>query len=166
MNKHQRYREKCISEGRCPHCGKPCAPFHECYERRFYKRFWTALDKAIKEGRVTQSENYYYINAHYFMETEIRAALVLSAISCGSTLKEQAEKHNISQAVLSTQTKWLLKKVLEGFHPLDLKDFLGSENPTVKDIKKNPEFIRIPLEGHVMPEWTGTKWYITKSHDV
>ncbi len=38
MNKHKRYRQKCIRDGRCPHCGKSCAPFYECEERRKYKR--------------------------------------------------------------------------------------------------------------------------------
>lgn len=42
FNKYQRYRQKCISEGRCPHCGKPCAPYYECEERREYKRNKTA----------------------------------------------------------------------------------------------------------------------------
>ena len=36
-NKQKRYKEKLISEGRCPHCGVPCAPFVECEERRAYK---------------------------------------------------------------------------------------------------------------------------------
>lgn len=38
QDKHKRYRQKCISEDRCPHCGKPCAPYYECEERRKYKR--------------------------------------------------------------------------------------------------------------------------------
>lgn len=37
MNKFQRRYEKCKREGRCPHCGKPCAPYFECAERRAYK---------------------------------------------------------------------------------------------------------------------------------
>jgi hypothetical protein len=37
MNKSQRYRARMKKEGRCPHCGKPCAPFFECEERRAYK---------------------------------------------------------------------------------------------------------------------------------
>lgn len=36
-NKHQRYRRRCIEQGKCPHCGKPCAPYGECEERRRYK---------------------------------------------------------------------------------------------------------------------------------
>ncbi len=42
--KHSRYRQKCKEEGRCPHCGKPCAPYHECEERH----------KAKTEGKVTR----------------------------------------------------------------------------------------------------------------
>lgn len=38
MNKQKTYRQKRISEGKCPHCGKSCAPFYECEERREYKR--------------------------------------------------------------------------------------------------------------------------------
>lgn len=37
-DKQKRYRQKCISEGRCPHCGKPCAPYYECDTRRLYKK--------------------------------------------------------------------------------------------------------------------------------
>lgn len=37
VNKSQRYRAKRKAEGRCPHCGEPCAPYYECEERRAYK---------------------------------------------------------------------------------------------------------------------------------
>lgn len=37
-DKYKRYKQKLVSEGRCPHCGKPCAPYVECEERRAYKR--------------------------------------------------------------------------------------------------------------------------------
>ena len=33
-DKHKRYRLKMQALGRCPHCGRPCAPFAECAERR------------------------------------------------------------------------------------------------------------------------------------
>lgn len=36
--KQERYRQRLIAEGRCPHCGKPCTPFAECEERRAYKQ--------------------------------------------------------------------------------------------------------------------------------
>lgn len=52
MDKHQRYRRKCISEGRCPHCGKPCAPYVECPERRTYKRISVALRRMYSVGLV------------------------------------------------------------------------------------------------------------------
>lgn len=41
------YKMRCISEGRCPHCGKPCAPFTECEDRRRYKR-----ERYLKRGMV------------------------------------------------------------------------------------------------------------------
>lgn len=52
-NKYSRYRQKCISEGGCPHCGKPCAPFFECAERRAFKLMGLYLRKLIKDGEIT-----------------------------------------------------------------------------------------------------------------
>lgn len=52
MDKHQRYRRKCMAEGRCPHCGKPCAPYAECEERRTYKRISVALRRMHSVGLV------------------------------------------------------------------------------------------------------------------
>jgi hypothetical protein len=52
MNKHQRYRQKCVSEGRCPHCGVQCAPFLECEDRRLRKRLLRVLGMAVKAGAV------------------------------------------------------------------------------------------------------------------
>lgn len=37
MDRHGAYRKRCKEDGKCPHCGKPCAPFTECEERRNYK---------------------------------------------------------------------------------------------------------------------------------
>lgn len=37
-DKQRRYRNKCKEEGRCPHCGKMCAPYSACEERRKYHR--------------------------------------------------------------------------------------------------------------------------------
>ncbi len=56
MNKYQRYRQKCISEGRCPHCGKPCAPYFECAERREYKRFNYYLGRMVRAGLLSQTK--------------------------------------------------------------------------------------------------------------
>jgi|SRR6266700_7786220 len=33
-NKQAKYRRKCLIEGRCTHCGKPCAPYSTCEKRR------------------------------------------------------------------------------------------------------------------------------------
>lgn len=50
MDKHKRYRLKCISEGLCPHCGKPCAPYYECDDRRFYRKSNRTLNDLVKLG--------------------------------------------------------------------------------------------------------------------
>jgi hypothetical protein len=51
-DKYSNYRKRMVSEGRCPHCGKPCAPFYECAERRGKKQFARVLRELIKEGTV------------------------------------------------------------------------------------------------------------------
>ncbi len=62
LNKYQRYRHKMISQGKCPHCGKPCAPFYECEDRRKRKSMskllrrmvWAGiLSREIKPGKPT-----------------------------------------------------------------------------------------------------------------
>jgi len=52
INKYQRYMQKCVREGRCPHCGKPCAPYYECDTRRGIKRVTYYLKKLEKAGVV------------------------------------------------------------------------------------------------------------------
>lgn len=37
-DKQAAYRDRMQTAGLCPHCGKPCAPFSECEERRERKR--------------------------------------------------------------------------------------------------------------------------------
>lgn len=37
-DKCSRWRRRMAEQGRCPHCGKPCAPYYECHNRRFSKR--------------------------------------------------------------------------------------------------------------------------------
>ncbi len=37
-DRHKAYRERSRVKGRCPHCGKFCAPYYECEERREKKR--------------------------------------------------------------------------------------------------------------------------------
>jgi len=37
-DKHSRWRQKMVSEGKCPHCGEPCEPFYECANRRVNKK--------------------------------------------------------------------------------------------------------------------------------
>lgn len=49
-DKYARYRVKQQEVGRCPHCGKPCAPYYECNDRRFYKRVMSALRKMVRLG--------------------------------------------------------------------------------------------------------------------
>lgn len=33
------YKRRLVEQGKCTHCGKPCAPYRECQERREYKNF-------------------------------------------------------------------------------------------------------------------------------
>lgn len=57
MDKYQRYKQKCVSEGRCPHCGKPCAPFYECDERRIYKKANRTLQYLVNLGIITKTRH-------------------------------------------------------------------------------------------------------------
>ena len=54
-DKHSRYRQKMISEGRCPHCGKLCLPFYECQERRVGKTIRRYLKEAVGKGEIKVS---------------------------------------------------------------------------------------------------------------
>jgi len=51
-DKWQRYRVKLVAAGRCPHCGKPCAPYRECEERRQKKAEY------VKKRRQRLNPNY------------------------------------------------------------------------------------------------------------
>lgn len=44
-DKYQRRLRKLQSQNSCCHCGKPCAPYAECEERRAYKRMWARNHK-------------------------------------------------------------------------------------------------------------------------
>jgi hypothetical protein len=59
-DKYGRYRARMRSSGRCPHCGKPCAPFYECETRRFYKRMLSHLNKAARIGILLKLPGGYY----------------------------------------------------------------------------------------------------------
>lgn len=61
-NKYTRYRQKQIKAGRCPHCGKPCAPFYECDERRMNKQVSKSLNKLIQIGLVIRTDGLYRAN--------------------------------------------------------------------------------------------------------
>jgi hypothetical protein len=50
-NKQTRYRRKIREQGRCAHCGKPCAPYAECAERRAYKRAYYHRTKTVSFQR-------------------------------------------------------------------------------------------------------------------
>jgi len=50
MDKYQKYRKKMVGAGRCPHCGKTCAPYYECEDRRAYKKSNIALQNMVKVG--------------------------------------------------------------------------------------------------------------------
>ena len=53
VNKYQRYRQKCLREGRCPHCGKPCAPYAECDDRRKTKNVYRVAKRFVAAGMVS-----------------------------------------------------------------------------------------------------------------
>jgi hypothetical protein len=57
--KNARYRQKCISEGRCPHCGKLCAPYSICVERRVYKKMMRMLSRMVHAGHLVRNGNLY-----------------------------------------------------------------------------------------------------------
>jgi hypothetical protein len=48
--KSNNYRQRCRLDGRCPHCGKPCAPYAECADRREYKRAWHKARSGKQRG--------------------------------------------------------------------------------------------------------------------
>lgn len=60
-DKYARHRIKCLMEGRCPHCGKPCAPYSECQERRAKKRLFGYLAKGIKNGDIIRTSPGFYM---------------------------------------------------------------------------------------------------------
>lgn len=57
MDKHQRYRQRKIVQGKCPHCGNPCAPYYECEERRINKKMSRLLNRMVLAGLISKSEN-------------------------------------------------------------------------------------------------------------
>lgn len=56
MNKYDRYRQKQNEKGHCPHCGKPCAPYYECKERREKKNFRRLLNHMEKVGIIIKKQ--------------------------------------------------------------------------------------------------------------
>jgi len=63
-DKHGRYRRKCLLNRRCPHCGKPCAPYSECEERRAYKRTRNEIKIWVKIGALSKlGHGKYHINS-------------------------------------------------------------------------------------------------------
>lgn len=54
-DKWARYRHRLIADGRCPHCGQPCAPYYECEYRRFYKQLMEVLDREVRAGRLIKT---------------------------------------------------------------------------------------------------------------
>lgn len=59
MTKQKSYRQRCAAEGRCPHCGKPCAPYRECQQRRDYKRIQRVLRRGVQFGMFEKTERGY-----------------------------------------------------------------------------------------------------------
>ena len=52
LNKFQRRAKRLRAEGRCDHCGRPCAPYFNCPERRAYK-MWSYLKR--RNGGIRQN---------------------------------------------------------------------------------------------------------------
>lgn len=52
--KNRRYRQKCIREKRCPHCGKPSPWYGECDERRSKKRIYHTISKGVRVGLIVR----------------------------------------------------------------------------------------------------------------
>lgn len=70
LNKWQRRYRKLRKEGRCWHCGKPCAPWYECEDRRKYKyaRYQKSSESRVKYRRPRkrkQGPNGSYDTAHH-----------------------------------------------------------------------------------------------------
>lgn len=55
MTKQTAYRMRQAQAGRCPHCGKPSAPYYECAERRMKKRQLTVLRELRRAGEIVRS---------------------------------------------------------------------------------------------------------------
>ena len=64
MNKYQRYRLKNTAQGRCPHCGKSCAPYYECEDRRLNKKVYRTLNRMVLSGELTQEGDLYKKEKH------------------------------------------------------------------------------------------------------
>lgn len=56
MDKYKRYRQKMISQGRCPKCGTESFPFHYCQKHRMVSNLNRALRQLLKLGVVVQNE--------------------------------------------------------------------------------------------------------------
>jgi len=63
QTKQQKYRQKLIAQGLCPHCGKPCSPYYECKKRRWEHGINRALRELIKDGLVgkDKDDKFYWI---------------------------------------------------------------------------------------------------------
>ena len=64
-DKQARYRRKMYLEGKCPHCGKLCAPYSECQERRNSKRIAHVLGRLVKLGELIRVSRGVYRKSNY-----------------------------------------------------------------------------------------------------
>jgi hypothetical protein len=56
----RRYRAKTVAEGRCPHCGKPCAPRYYCSEFLAGKRErWASYGRFKRIEKEARKKNYF-----------------------------------------------------------------------------------------------------------
>jgi hypothetical protein len=61
INKHSRYRSRLRSEGRCTHCGKECAPYAECEERRAYRQAMRFMNRLERIGLAKKRDGRFLI---------------------------------------------------------------------------------------------------------
>ena len=50
--KQKRYRRRKVAENVCPHCGKLCAPYYACHDRRYKKRMCYILNRMADLGEI------------------------------------------------------------------------------------------------------------------
>ena len=63
--KQHHYRQRRIKKGCCPHCGKPCAPYYECEDRREKKNINRMLNQMSRAKIITKEQDHPWEPALY-----------------------------------------------------------------------------------------------------